>query len=82
MWTVVGWMLVIAVGGGLIIGVLIAVPSFLYSLPYAAWLGMHMGKNGIPNDAGDRSSLFHTVANATKLYRSWLTHTPHNITDW
>ena len=70
-------------GGTILLGgTAIALMMVLYALPYGAWLGWNMGTKGIPKDAGKRSSLLKQVKNATKLYRSWITHTPHGITDW
>lgn len=87
MWAFIGGAMVVAIGGGLALGVLFAVPLFVYSLPYTVWLGWHCGENGIPRKLPSASlppvkNMLHDTKNATKLYRSWITHKPHNITDW
>lgn len=82
MWAFMGYGLVIGVGIGLAIGVVVVVPTLVYAIPYALWLGWHCGENGIPRSAGKNGNLFKQALNATKLYRSWITHKPHNITDW
>lgn len=87
MWAFIGYGLAISVGIGLALGVVIGVPVFLYTLPYAAWLGWNQGTKGIPKKLPSEKltpmkNMFHSAKNATKLYRSWITHKPHNITDW
>ena len=83
----IGIMAAVGVGVGLVLSVLIAVPAFIYVLPYTVWLGWNQGTKGIPRkQPSDKLSagkqLQHNIKNATKLYRSWITHTPHGITDW
>ena len=87
MWAFIGYGLAIGAGIGIALGVIIVVPSFIYCLPYATWLGWNQGTKGIPRKLpSDKlppsKHLFHQVKNATKLYRSWITHQPHNITNW
>lgn len=80
MWAFIGYGLAIGVGAGLIIGVVITVPTLIYSIPYSLWFGWNSGTKGIPKKTS--GNLFHQAKNATKLYRSWITHQPHNITNW
>ena len=83
----IGIIAAIGIGVGAVIFFVIIVPLFVYTLPYAAWLGWNQGTKGIPRkQPSDKLPPFkwlsHNVKNATKLYRSWITHTPHGITDW
>ena len=85
MWTVVFFLLGLAGVVGLGIGVCIGLPLFLYVLPYSMWLGWNGGRNGVPVKCESDSLsgfpyLKFQAKNATKLYRSWITKTPHGIT--
>lgn len=87
MWVFIGYGLAIGAGVGIVLGIIIVVPSFIYCLPYMTWLGWNQGTKGIPRKLpSDKlppaKNWVHTVSNSTKLYRSWITHQPHNITNW
>ena len=62
--------------------VLAVIPA-VYSFPYLVWFGFNCGTKSLPKEMswlGPPEWFFlHQAANATKLYRSWLTGKPHNI---
>lgn len=73
------------VGVGIAIFLFVVLPLFAYTLPYFTWRGWNSGTKGIPkqyesNGFKGAKWLFHNIANATKLYRSWFTKQPHGIT--
>lgn len=87
MWAFIGYGLAFGVGVGICIFVLVWIPLFIYGLPYVLWAGWNQGKKGVPtkfesDKLTGKKHIMHNVKNATKLYRSWITHQPHNITNW
>lgn len=77
----------VGVGIGLAIFVLIAVPMFIYTIPYMCWFGWNSGSKGVPKKPESDNYqgfkwLTHNAKNATKLYKSWITKQPHNITQF
>lgn len=77
----------LVVGAALLLTVAVWVTMSVYALAYLIWLGWHKGEGGIPRKLPSSSLtgmnyLRHNMRNATKLYRSWFSHTPHGITDW
>lgn len=87
MWAFIGYGLAIGAGVGIIVGVIFVVTSSIYIFPYMTWLYWNRGSKGIPKDLASEKNkgakfFTHNIRNATKLYRSWITHQPHNITNW
>lgn len=71
--------------GGIVIGIAICVISGIYTFPYSCWirsqkqqrlLGEQLESDSFPPPKW----LAYKLLNATKLYRSWITKKPHNIT--
>lgn len=67
--------LVFALCAGAVISVLVFVPLFLYTIPYALWIGAQNTK-GKQLDK-KKEPIFRAARNATKLYKAKLTgHEP------
>lgn len=71
---------------GLLVGTFLGGIPFVYSLPYLCWFYWNAGTKGLPKDISWNRTpirlLWHQAANATKIYHSWITGKPHNITDF
>lgn len=63
--------LLFALCAGVVISVVILVPTAIYSIPYCLWLGFQMTKGKYKDKKND--SIFKTAKNATKVYFSWIT---------
>ena len=85
-WGFVFFVLGLAGALGMLAGILLGGIPLVYSLPYIFWFSWNAGTKGLPKDISwNRPPLrlfWHQAVNATKVYRSWLTGKPHNITDF
>lgn len=56
---------------GAAVSVLVFVPLFIYTIPYALWVGREntMGRQKDKK----KEKIFSAAKNATKLYKSWIT---------
>lgn len=55
---------------GVVLALVIVIPLFIYSIPYALWCGTLNGKRILKDSK--KESFFRTVRNATILYKSWI----------
>lgn len=87
MWSFFMMLACLAIGSMLLATVVFCIAMTVYVLPFLTWYGWNSGTKGIPRKSPSSNlpafkSMCHTAKNASKLYRSWITHTPHNITNW
>lgn len=64
--------LVFALCAGAVISVLVLVPTGLYVIPYALWIGFQQTKGKHKDKLVKGEKLFITARDATKLYKSWI----------
>ncbi len=69
LWFALG-VLIFALCAGAVISFIVFVPLFIYTIPYAWWLGgqYEIGKHKDKK----KDNFFRSVKNATILYKSWI----------
>lgn len=65
--------LIFALCAGVVVTVVILVPLTIYTIPYALWVGSQNTRGKHKDKKGEK--FFRSVRNATRLYKSWITHT-------
>ncbi len=63
--------LIFALCAGAVVSILVLVPMFFYTIPYALWVGRE-NTMGRQKDK-DKENIFQAAKNATKLYKVWIT---------
>lgn len=62
------------VGLGVVIGLVLLIPQFLFAIPYIWWMDDQQKAGRYKNINTD--SLFKNTANAARTYKAWLKRTP------
>lgn len=70
--TVTFHILIIAIAVGILFAVVVFVPLSIYVIPYCLWVGTQNTKGKYLELRKD--NVFRMAGNATKLYKSWITH--------